>query len=373
VGCRPPIDRNEQVSTVTPQSDEVDFDLTHWIEPSGVRMASVPSVDEFLEDLRRRYCSSHEGSRFVSIAFDRLPAIEPLIDKGLTGLAGVALALWPDWYDGAIPFSAINESTFAFEDRFSEALSEAGPLRQAASVSWVKAARDRCRTGRTPLPPGLPRTVQAAQLALAIAPRDLLIVLAVVGREQSEGRLLGLARSAEWLGRTTEARVLVVVPTPLSRSSELESISYEAIPALSVSAPSPPGSGESRLVDVGPIIGRPHPYSPGEQLLASRLVADEMLGGLFRFNVRVETTLDSRFLVDLLWPEGRLVVEVDGYEYHSNRLAFSLDRRRDYELLVSGYLVLRLPHDEVMDDVEVAIEKIRDLVRFRRSMDGTLS
>jgi very-short-patch-repair endonuclease len=215
--------------------------------------------------------------------------------------------------------------------------------------------------------------VQAAQLALAIAPRDLLIVLSVVGGEQPAGRLLGLARASEWIGRTTGARVLVIVPPSLSRSSELDSISYEAIPNLPVTAQSPPRVSESRPVDVWPIIGRPHPYSPGEQLLASRLAADEMLGGLFRFNVRVETTLDSRFLVDLLWPEGRLVVEVDGYEYHSNRLAFSLDRRRDYELLVSGYLVLRLPHDEVMDDVEVAIEKIRDLVRFRRSMDDTLS
>lgn len=357
---------------MTTQRDGNDLDFIRRIEPSGVRLAYAPCVDEFLEDLRRRTSSSQEGSRFVSVAYDHLPAIEPLIEKCLSDLAEVALALWPDWYTGAIPFVAINEATFAFEDRFSEALSQAGPLCQTTSIPWVKAARNRCRTGRTPLPPGLPRTVQAAQLALAIAPRDLLIVLAVVGPDQPEGRLLGLARSAEWLGRTTGARILVVVPTPLSRSSELESISYESIPAPSVSAPPPPRSVESRPVDVWPIIGRPHPYSPGEQLLARRLAADEMLGGLFRFNVRVKTTLDSQFLVDLLWPEGRLIVEVDGYEYHSNRLAFSLDRRRDYELLVSGYLVLRLPHDEVIDDVEVAIEKIRDLVLFRRSTDGTL-
>ena len=46
---------------------------------------------------------------------------------------------------------------------------------------------------------------------------------------------------------------------------------------------------------------------------------------------------------------------------------FSCDRRRDYELIVSGYLVIRLPQDEVVEDVELAVEKIRDVVLFRRA------
>jgi very-short-patch-repair endonuclease len=130
---------------------------------------------------------------------------------------------------------------------------------------------------------------------------------------------------------------------------------------------------EGTTVGVWPVIGHPHPYSPGEQLLARRLTEDLMLGGLFQFNVPVRTRFDSRFLVDLLWPEGRVVVEVDGYEHHSNRIAFGNDRRRDYELTVSDYLVLRLPHDEVIQDVEITLEKIRDLVQFRRSKGGSTS
>jgi very-short-patch-repair endonuclease len=61
-----------------------------------------------------------------------------------------------------------------------------------------------------------------------------------------------------------------------------------------------------------------------------------------------------------------LVVEVDGYYWHSSPSAFSRDRQRDFELAVAGHLVLRLPHDEVIADVENAVEKIRTLVRFRR-------
>jgi Protein of unknown function (DUF559) len=43
-----------------------------------------------------------------------------------------------------------------------------------------------------------------------------------------------------------------------------------------------------------------------------------------RVNARV-----GRFEVDFLWPAHRLIVEVDGYAYHSDRGAFERDRRRD--------------------------------------------
>ena len=60
-----------------------------------------------------------------------------------------------------------------------------------------------------------------------------------------------------------------------------------------------------------------------------------------------------------------MVVEVDGYRWHSDPQTFRQDRHRDYELVVTGYLVLRLTHDEVMEDPALALEKIRDLVAFR--------
>ena len=41
------------------------------------------------------------------------------------------------------------------------------------------------------------------------------------------------------------------------------------------------------------------------------------------------------------------------------------DRHRDYELLLSGYTVLRLSHDEVMADVTTALEKIRRVSRLQ--------
>jgi very-short-patch-repair endonuclease len=48
------------------------------------------------------------------------------------------------------------------------------------------------------------------------------------------------------------------------------------------------------------------------------------------------------YLVDFLWPDQRLIVEVDGYGTHGNRLAFENDRRRDQAHVAAGYVVIRI-------------------------------
>jgi very-short-patch-repair endonuclease len=73
--------------------------------------------------------------------------------------------------------------------------------------------------------------------------------------------------------------------------------------------------------------------------------------------------------VDLLWREGRVVVELDGPE-HQDDPNFADDRHRDYELLVAGYLVLRITNNQIETDLQRAIEKIRSVVRFRRSLEN---
>jgi very-short-patch-repair endonuclease len=54
-------------------------------------------------------------------------------------------------------------------------------------------------------------------------------------------------------------------------------------------------------------------------------------------NVRV-----SGHVVDFLWRAERLIVEVDGYQFHGHRAAFERDRRRDQELRAAGYSVIRI-------------------------------
>jgi very-short-patch-repair endonuclease len=61
------------------------------------------------------------------------------------------------------------------------------------------------------------------------------------------------------------------------------------------------------------------------------------------------------FTVDFCWVEQRLIVETDGYRFHSGRVAFEDDRARDLKLRALGYEVLRLSYRQVIDDsAEVA-------------------
>jgi very-short-patch-repair endonuclease len=84
------------------------------------------------------------------------------------------------------------------------------------------------------------------------------------------------------------------------------------------------------------------------------------------FNQIVQTITGTRYIVDLVWTDGRVVVEIDGYSFHADELTFARDRHRDYELTLSDYVVLRIPHNEVMEDVSRAVTKVRNLVKFRR-------
>jgi very-short-patch-repair endonuclease len=64
--------------------------------------------------------------------------------------------------------------------------------------------------------------------------------------------------------------------------------------------------------------------------------------------------------------EGRLVVEVDGFGFHSGRAEFRRDRARDRLMLRNGFPTLRIPADEVLADAPAAArEVIAALAAFR--------
>jgi very-short-patch-repair endonuclease len=68
------------------------------------------------------------------------------------------------------------------------------------------------------------------------------------------------------------------------------------------------------------------------------------------------------FLVDFLWAESRLIVEVDGYEYHRGRKSFEADRARDAELTRKGYRVLRFTYRQVTQDPARVARALWDLL-----------
>jgi very-short-patch-repair endonuclease len=63
--------------------------------------------------------------------------------------------------------------------------------------------------------------------------------------------------------------------------------------------------------------------------------------------------------VDFHWPDRRLVVEADSWEFHSGRGAFERDRRRDQLLRLAGWERVRITWSQVTRKPEEVIEAVR--------------
>jgi very-short-patch-repair endonuclease len=68
------------------------------------------------------------------------------------------------------------------------------------------------------------------------------------------------------------------------------------------------------------------------------------------------------YVVDFIWLEARLVVEVDGRATHGTRRAFQDDRERDGRLAVAGYRVLRFTWWDVTRRPAVVADRVRRLL-----------
>jgi very-short-patch-repair endonuclease len=62
--------------------------------------------------------------------------------------------------------------------------------------------------------------------------------------------------------------------------------------------------------------------------------------------------------LDTVWRGERLVVELDGYEFHRTRADFERDRARDAELQASGFAVLRFTWRQVRYQPELVLARL---------------
>ncbi|WP_051209534.1 DUF559 domain-containing protein [Propionicicella superfundia] len=98
------------------------------------------------------------------------------------------------------------------------------------------------------------------------------------------------------------------------------------------------------------------PYSYAEREL-HRLLKRARIGG---WVANVPLRLEGQVVrPDVLLPEGRLVLEVDGREFHTGPTAFEQDRERQNLLVTHGYRVLRFTVAMLRDDPEGVIRVIR--------------
>jgi very-short-patch-repair endonuclease len=295
--------------------------------------------------------------------------VETYIEQIIAPLAETALRLWPIWYtDLSFGICGSGKLGQLAADVIAHEAADRVP---GVSAAWVERAARLALEERAPRVQGVLPAVELMQLSLAISRTGLILIVdagaAAVGRSNEAA----LVHALEWIAQNSHAAVVVLFPELPPPSSPFDRILYGARRVKAADGAEPYNvepahetiRSETWLV---PWRGAPHPLSEIEQRLAAMLGSDGELAALFRFNWFVDTVRGSRPKVDLVWMDGQLVVELDGYPDHSTRRAFIGDRHRDYELMLSGYTVLRLANDEVVQDYGRAIEKIRDLVRLRR-------
>jgi very-short-patch-repair endonuclease len=158
------------------------------------------------------------------------------------------------------------------------------------------------------------------------------------------------------LRMTTPARTLLdlAASTPLPRLDELveeaevrELVTRSELLSMLDRGAGRPGIGAFRAV-VGSADEPAFTRSEAEKRLLALVRAAAL--PLPRTNTRI-----AGLEVDAVWPQQRLVVEVDGFQYHGTRPAFERDRTRDARLLVAGYRVLRITWRRLVREPEAIV------------------
>jgi very-short-patch-repair endonuclease len=103
-------------------------------------------------------------------------------------------------------------------------------------------------------------------------------------------------------------------------------------------------------------LGAESPDSALEARFAELCAQAEVPLGRFQF----ELTVGGRQRrIDFAYPEHRIAVEIDGYEWHSGRDQFTDDRVRDNALQLAGWRVLRFTWEQLVYRPETVVATLR--------------
>jgi very-short-patch-repair endonuclease len=299
---------------------------------------------------------------------------ETIIAGVIDQLAAAATSLWPLWFGGE-DFSQLNDD--ALSHRYL-------PIKLAMltshlprlSTGWAEAAIRRLLRGRTPRVPGAAAEIEWSQFCHTIGPSGLITVIPL--HEACSQDPWAVVHALEWLAANSDVAIAVLCRELPPHEPPFDRLLYGArvVTPDILLATHVENTDREEAFEASPVAlllpsvqGRPHPQSLIEKRLSKMIEADAELTSKFIFNAILEDVSLKSPKVDLLWAEGRLVIELDGAE-HRGRRAYRDDRHRDFELLCAGYVVVRITNDEIVEDFGRTLEKIRSIVRLRRLSIG---
>jgi very-short-patch-repair endonuclease len=100
--------------------------------------------------------------------------------------------------------------------------------------------------------------------------------------------------------------------------------------------------------------------SASEAFLYRRLETLPETAGFFQLNTKLPIPFDGwgQMEVDLLWPKGRIAIELDGSQHLANPDAYRRDRRKDVLLQENDYIVLRFLAEDVGKHLDSVLDTI---------------
>ena len=163
------------------------------------------------------------------------------------------------------------------------------------------------------------------------------------GRRRRPG--LVVHRSSTLLASQTTIRRAIPVTNPARTLSDLRRLL----------SPQAWADVERRAIDCGRI-GHPE---PAESELERRFRA---LCRRHRLPQPVAQQQVGPYTVDFVWPDRRVIVELDGFRTHGRRSGFESDRSRDAWLTARGYRVVRFTWRQLHDEPAMVIATLRRLL-----------
>jgi very-short-patch-repair endonuclease len=209
---------------------------------------------------------------------------------------------------------------------------------------------------------GFPREVivrECAKLMRRAFSVEKVILILTPTAVVSDEALSRVERAAIWLHEHGSLIVWLAGPSAahMLRIPRIGSTPLKAVPLED--------ADERVIIHITPLAGRPNPLSRAEQKLEARLSSLSWAAGRAWNQSWAFDALHNPIYVDLIWNDGKCVVEIDGPD-HLDPAKFAADRRRDRLLQLAGFKVLRFTNDEVLDDIEQVTSLLERVVTRKK-------